>query len=85
MISPVVLSVKKKSLRMGDDNNLTFKAISKNLDEYQEAIKEYEAEDAQKKDMLTGMDNLVKKMLKSMYITLANHSYRYHGLTGHPG
>ncbi len=38
------------------------------MGDYQDAIKEYEAEEVQKKDIIAGMDNLVKKMLKSNII-----------------
>ncbi len=64
MISPT----KKKTMHKIDEEIISFKTINKNMGEYQEAIKEYEAEELQKKDILAGMDSLVKKMLKSNII-----------------
>jgi hypothetical protein len=46
MISPA-LTV-KAALRGFDDINLSFKTINKNLDEYKEAINDYEAEETTK-------------------------------------
>lgn len=64
MISP---TKKKKSIQPNDDI-ITFKTINQNMGDYQDAIKEYEAEEVQKKEIIAGMDNLVKKMLKSNII-----------------
>lgn len=61
MISPT----KKKTILKINEEAISFKTINKNMGEYQDAIKEYEAEELQKKDILAGMDSLVKKMLKS--------------------
>ncbi len=80
MISPT----KKKTMHKIDEEIISFKTINKNMGEYQEAIKEYEAEELQKKDILAGMDSLVKKMLKSNIIQYI-HLYSNDGCVRHPG
>jgi hypothetical protein len=74
MISPA-FATKKKSLKI-DENNITFKTINKNLDDYKQVIGDYEAEKSHQKDILTGMDTWVKERLKSKdtYYKIIYHS-----------
>jgi K+/H+ antiporter YhaU regulatory subunit KhtT len=63
--------VNKKKSQYKVDESLSFKTIHKNLDEYQEAINLFEKQDNEKKEILSGMDKLVKSMLKTTMINQA--------------
>ena len=54
---------------MKQEEQLTFRVIEKNLTELEDSMKVYEMHENQKKNILTGMDRIVKSILKS------NHSF----------
>jgi hypothetical protein len=39
---------------------MSFKTIHKNLDEYKDAINQYEKQESEKKEIISGIDKLVK-------------------------
>jgi hypothetical protein len=61
---------KKKSLHKVDDT-ITFKTIHKNLDELQETMTSYEKQENEKREIISGMDKLVKSMLKTTMVSQA--------------
>ena len=53
------------------DDTITFKTIHKNLDELQDTMTSYEKQENEKREIITGMDKLVKSMLKTTMVSQA--------------
>ena len=53
------------------DDTITFKTIHKNLDELQDTMTFYEKQENEKREIITGMDKLVKSMLKTTMVSQA--------------
>jgi hypothetical protein len=63
--------VNKKKSHYKVDDTITFKTIHKNLDELQDTMTSYEKQENEKREIITGMDKLVKSMLKTTMISQA--------------
>ena len=53
------------------DDTITFKTIHKNLDELQDTMTSYEKQENEKREIITGLDKLVKSMLKTTMVSQA--------------
>jgi hypothetical protein len=63
--------VNKKKSHYKVDDTITFKTIHKNLDELQDTMTSYEKQENEKREIITGMDKLVKSMLKTTMVSQA--------------
>ena len=61
--------VNKKKSHYKVDDTITFKTIHKNLDELQDTMTSYEKQENEKREIITGMDKLVKSMLKTTMVS----------------
>ena len=62
---------KKKKSHIKVDDTITFKTINKNLEELRETMSSYEKQENEKREIIAGMDKLVKSMLKTTMVSQA--------------
>ena len=59
------LSTKYTMKSKPETNDVTFKTITSNLNDLEDSMKQYELQETQKKNILSGIERLVKSMLKT--------------------